>query len=161
MPEPDIQQHIVAASRGSLNDLGAALGDFHHRLDMIEALSLATVAEIRASAQNVLITPVNATAALDTVVLTDAASVIPDWDAGRNFVLEFEGTRNITNGVNGRYGQSGMIWLNNVAGGNTLTWGNLWRFVGTPTPAQGVAAWSVVFYNFTTGPHINAVMISA
>jgi hypothetical protein len=161
MAEPDIQQHIVAAGRGSLNDLGAALNDFSQRLCLIEAHTLATVAEIRASTQNVLITPYSATAALDTVVLADAESIAPNWDEGRNFVLEFAATRAVTNGVNGRFGQSGMIWLKNVAGGNTLTWGTLWRFVGTPVPAQGAGAWSVVFYNFTTGPHINAVMISA
>lgn len=164
MAQSDIIQHIVAAGRGNFNDISTALADIHERLSIIETagyMPAASVAEIRSSATNVAITPFNQTAALDAVTLTDAETVTPDFDAGRNFILAFEDSRTIANPQNGRLGQTGIIWLKQVTTNKTISWGTSWDFVGTPVAATSEGAWSVVFYNMVAADSIMAVMISA
>lgn len=159
MPEVDIRQHILSASRGNTNDLMTALNDINSRLETEESkLPVATAAQIQSGASNVTVTPSALYAAYAPVTLTDAASVAVNMAAGSVFVLSFTDNRTVANPTGHTVGQSGEFWVMNFAGAKELTWDTFYDFVGTPTTAQGVGAWSCVRYRVVSAGSIMCTM---
>jgi hypothetical protein len=90
------------------------------------------------------------------VVLADAASIVPDFDAGNNFSLVLGGNRILANPVNVSVGQSGVFdILMDATGARTLAFGSYYKFVGgavptlsaTPTTGRTVLGYQVLSLN--------------
>jgi hypothetical protein len=65
------------------------------------------------------------------VVLADAATITPDFNAGINFAVMLAGNRTLANPVSAKPGQSGVVRVvQDATGGRTLAFGTLWKFPG-------------------------------
>lgn len=63
-------------------------------------------------------------------LLTDAATITPDFSAGINFGVTLGGNRTLANPVNTKSGQQGTIIITQDAtGSRTLAYGANWKFV--------------------------------
>ena len=80
-------------------------------------------------------------AAADIVVLTDGATVTPDFAAGQNFSLTLAGNRTLANPTNIVAGQTGSIVVTqDVSGSRTLAYGTFWDFAGGTAPTLTTTA---------------------
>ena len=127
----------------------------------------ATAAEYLAATQTVkIVTPKTAWDAAVPVVLTDAATVTPDFSSGIDFIWSIGATgRTLANPTNQKAGQKGVFYLTQGGGGNNLvtTWGSAYKFPGgikpTLSTASGavdavsyaVRASGIIFCNFAAG----------
>lgn len=119
-------------------------------------VTLATDTEIRAGAggaANDVITANSLTSAAALVVLTDAATVALDWNAGINFQLIVAGNRVLGNPTNGKPGTWRTIMLQgNDATLRTLTFGvNYLGEVPTIVDATNAKFYLLSIYCVTTG----------
>lgn len=82
------------------------------------------------------------------VALTDGATITPDFNAGRKFVVTLGGNRTLANPTNQRAGQEGIIIVKQDAtGSRLLSYGTAWKFSGgVPTLTIAANAVDVIAY---------------
>ena len=102
--------------------------------------------------------PVN----VNTVTLTDAASITSSFDAGNTFVVTLGGNRTLAAPTSANIGQSGSIRIiQDATGGRTLSYNTAWQFVSGPAPTMDTSAGaqSILVYSVRSATTIDAVMI--
>ena len=75
--------------------------------------------------------------------LTDAATITPNFGSNNNFTVTISGNRTIANPTNPKAGQSGVVFIQQGIGSNTISWGTSWRFPSGSAPTLSTAANSV------------------
>jgi hypothetical protein len=74
-------------------------------------------------------------------VLTDAATITPDFSAFSNFSVTLGGNRTLANPTNLNAGASGVIVITqDVSGLRTLSYGSYWKFPGGTAPTLTTTA---------------------
>jgi len=93
-------------------------------------------------------------------VLTDGATITPDFSVTNNYSVTLAGNRTLANPTNITAGQSGSIFVSQDAtGSRTLAYGTNWDFAGGTAPTLSTAASSVdrIDYVVRTATSIHAV----
>lgn len=82
------------------------------------------------------------------IALSDAATITPDFAAGRSFGVTLAGNRTLANPTNQAAGQSGMVIVRQDGNGSrTLAYGTHWKFAGgAPTLSTAPNAIDVIAY---------------
>ena len=96
------------------------------------------------------------------VVLTDNATITPDFTTGNNFSVELGGNRTLANPSNLTAGQSGVIVVTqDGTGSRTLAFGSYWKFAGgtAPTLTTTASAVDVIAYYVESATRITAQTI--
>jgi hypothetical protein len=108
----------------------------------------ADVAAARAGTADRPISADVAYAAMAPVVLTDGATITPNFAAGRTFTVTLAGNRTLANPTNQVAGQSGLIVVTqDGTGSRTLDYESAWKFPGgTPSLSTGAADIDVISY---------------
>ncbi len=102
--------------------------------------------------------PVN----VNTVTLTDAASIVPSFDAGNTFVVTLGGNRTLAAPTSANIGQSGSIRvIQDATGGRTLSYNSAYQFVSgsAPTMDTSAGAQSILVFSCRSATTIDAVML--
>ena len=102
--------------------------------------------------------PVN----VNTVTLTDAASIVPSFDAGNTFVVTLGGNRTLAAPTSAGIGQSGSIRvIQDATGGRTLSYNSAYQFVSgsAPTMDTSAGAQSILVFSCRSATTIDAVML--
>jgi hypothetical protein len=102
--------------------------------------------------------PVN----VNTVTLTDAASIASSFDDGNTFVVTLGGNRTLAAPTSANIGQSGSIRvIQDATGGRTLSYNSAWQFVSgsAPTMDTSAGAQSILVYSVRSATTIDAVML--
>ena len=102
--------------------------------------------------------PVN----VNTVTLTDAASIASSFDDGNTFVVTLGGNRTLAAPTSANIGQSGSIRIiQDATGGRTLSYNTAWQFVSgsAPTMDTSAGAQSILVYSVRSAATIDAVML--
>ena len=74
-------------------------------------------------------------------VLTDGATITPDFSASCNFTVTLGGNRTMANPTNVVGGQSGSIFIvQDGTGSRTLAWGSNWDWAGGSAPTLSTTA---------------------
>ncbi len=123
-------------------------------------LAAATAAEYRAGAvSGKYLDPATVFAAAAQVILTDAATVTPDFSTGFDFAWTLGATgRTLANPTNIKVGQKGVIALGQgIAGATITTWGNFWKFSGGTKPTLTATAGAIDILSYVV---INASYIA-
>ncbi|CAK0760031.1 hypothetical protein CCP3SC1AL1_2710003 [Gammaproteobacteria bacterium] len=93
-------------------------------------------------------------------VLTDGATITPDFSVTNNYSVTLAGNRTLANPTNTTAGQSGSIFVSQDAtGSRTLAYGTNWDFAGGTAPTLSTAASAVdrIDYVVRTATSIHAV----
>jgi hypothetical protein len=93
-------------------------------------------------------------------VLTDGATITPDFALANNFSVTLAGNRTLANPTNLVAGQSGVIIINqDGTGSRTLAYGNAFDFGGgtAPTLTTTASAQDMIAYFVVSGSRINCV----
>jgi len=93
-------------------------------------------------------------------VLTDGATITPDFAVTNNYSVTLGGNRTLANPTNITAGQSGSIFVSqDGTGSRTLAYGTYWDFAGGTAPTLSTAASSVdrIDYVVRTATSIHAV----
>lgn len=96
-------------------------------------------------------------------VLTDGATITPDFDLANNFSLTIAGNRTLANPTNVVAGQSGSIFITqDGTGGRTLAYGANWKFVGG-APSLSIAGGAIdrLDYTVKSATEIHAALAKA
>jgi hypothetical protein len=96
----------------------------------------------------------------DIGLLTDGATITPDFDAKQNFIVTLGGNRTLANPTNADGGQTGSIFVvQDATGGRTLSFGANWKFAGgtAPTLSTGANAVDRIDYIVKSSTEIQAV----
>jgi len=99
----------------------------------------------------------------EITVLTDGATITPDFADSNNFSVTLGGNRTLANPTNLVAGQSGVIVITQDATGNrTLAYGSNWDFSGgtAPTLTTTASAVDVLVYYVNSATSITASLIS-
>lgn len=109
---------------------------------------IATTLNLFQGTSEALVDAAGVYAASAPVTLTDGATVTPNFNAGRNFVLTLSGNRTLANPSSLIVGQTGVIVLQQDAtGGRTIIPGSFYKFSqGAPTLSSAPNAIDVVGY---------------
>jgi len=102
--------------------------------------------------------PVN----VNTVTLTDAASIVPSFDAGNTFVVTLGGNRTLAAPTSANIGQSGSIRvIQDATGGRTLSYNSAYQFVSGSAPVMytSAGAQSILVFSCRSATTIDAVML--
>ena len=102
--------------------------------------------------------PVN----VNTVTLTDAASIVPSFDAGNTFVVTLGGNRTLAAPTSANIGQSGSIRvIQDATGGRTLSYNSAYQFVSGSAPVMDTSAGaqSILVFSCRSATTIDAVML--
>ena len=102
--------------------------------------------------------PVN----VNTVTLTDAASIVPSFDAGNTFVVTLGGNRTLAAPTSAGIGQTGSIRIiQDATGGRTLSYNSAWQFVSASAPVMDTSAGaqSILVFSCRSATTIDAVML--
>ncbi len=102
--------------------------------------------------------PVN----VNTVTLTDAASIVPSFDAGNTFVVTLGGNRTLAAPTSANIGQSGSIRvIQDSTGGRTLSYNSAYQFVSGSAPVMDTSAGaqSILVFSCRSATTIDAVML--
>jgi len=97
-------------------------------------------------------------------VLTDGATITPDFAVTNNYSVTLGGNRTLANPTNITAGQSGSIFVSqDGTGSRTLAYGTYWDFAGGTAPTLSTAASSVdrIDYVVRTATSIHAVFTAA
>lgn len=99
------------------------------------------------------------------LLLTDAATITPDFGLSQNFFATIAGTRLLANPLNMKVGQTGEIEITANGSNRDLTYGSAWKFPGgTPTLSKVNGAVDVISYKVRAiggTPIIRAVVLKA
>lgn len=93
-------------------------------------------------------------------VLTDGATITPDFSLGNNYSVTLGGNRTLANPTNLTAGATGSIFISqDGTGSRTLSWGSFWDFAGGTAPTLTTTASAVdrVDYVVRTTGSIHAV----
>jgi hypothetical protein len=96
----------------------------------------------------------------EITVLTDGATITPDFADSNNYSVTLAGNRTLANPTNITAGQSGSIFVSqDGTGSRTLAYGTYWDFAGGTAPTLSTAASSVdrIDYVVRTATSIHAV----
>jgi hypothetical protein len=116
----------------------------------IASAALATASDFRANTSNVVLPVSTVWSAAAYVVLTDAASVSPDFSTGFNFSWTLGGNRTLANPTNIKVGQSGIIAVTqDGTGSRTLAFGNYYKFANGSAPTISSTAGSVSLLSYS------------
>ena len=98
----------------------------------------------------------------EITVLTDGATVTPNFDDSNNFSLSIGGNRTLANPTNLTAGQSGCIWITQTTGSHTLAYDTYWDFTGGTAPVLSTAAGAVdcLVYAVQSSTKITATLIT-
>jgi len=99
----------------------------------------------------------------EITVLTDGATVTPDFNDSNHFSLTIGGNRTLANPTNLTAGQSGCIWITqDGTGSRTLAFGSYWDFSGGTAPTLTTAANSTdcLVYAVQSSTRITATLIT-
>ena len=102
--------------------------------------------------------PVN----VNTVTLTDAASIVPSFDTGNTFVVTLGGNRTLAAPTSANIGQSGSIRvIQDATGGRTLSYNSAYQFVSGSAPVMDTSAGaqSILVFSCRSATTIDAVML--
>ena len=102
--------------------------------------------------------PVN----VNTVTLTDAASIVPNFDTGNTFVVTLGGNRTLAAPTSANIGQSGSIRvIQDATGGRTLSYNSAYQFVSGSAPVMDTSAGaqSILVFSCRSATTIDAVML--
>jgi hypothetical protein len=100
----------------------------------------ATVAQYRYATADKYLTADVPWGAAATVVLSPGANVAVYMDTGINFSLAMGGNYTLSNPINAKEGQAGLIYIvQDGAGSKTLAYGTAWKFEGGVKPALSTA----------------------
>ena len=102
--------------------------------------------------------PVN----VNTVTLTDAASIALSFDAGNTFVVTLGGNRTLAAPTSANIGQSGSIRvIQDSTGGRTLSYNSAYQFVSGSAPVMDTSAGaqSILVFSCSSATTIDAVML--
>jgi len=97
----------------------------------------------------------------NVAVLTDGATITPDFDEGNNFKLTLGGNRTMANATNLVAGQAGHITISqDGTGSRTLAFESKWKFIGgtAPTLTTTADANDRLSYYVASTDHIHAAM---
>ena len=100
----------------------------------------------------------------EITVLTDGATITPDFAVTNNYSVTLGGNRTLANPTNITAGQSGSIFVSqDGTGSRTLAYGTNWDFAGGTAPTLSTAASSVdrIDYVVRTATSIHAVFTAA
>ena len=113
----------------------------------------ASAADYRANSNpNKFLSPGAVWTAVNSVVLTDAATVIIDFNTGLDFWWQLGGNRTMGNPTNLKVGQKGVIWvIQDGTGGRTITWGTNWKFPGGVKPTLSAASGALDMISYVGG----------
>ena len=75
--------------------------------------------------------------------LTDAATITPDFSSNNNFTVTINDNRTIANPTNITTGQSGILYVVQGIGSNTISWGSYWKFPSGTAPTLSTSVNSV------------------
>jgi len=103
----------------------------------------ATAAEYRANTSGLVLTTDQVWSSADFVTLTDAATVAVDFSAGYNFTLSIGGNRTLGNPTNTKNGQTGVIYVVQTGGSNTLAYDTNYKWAGGTACVLSTAAGAV------------------
>ena len=93
-------------------------------------------------------------------VLTDGATITPDFSLGNNYSVTLGGNRTLANPTNLTAGATGSLFISqDGTGSRTLSWGSYWDFAGGTAPTLTTTASAVdrVDYVVRTTGSIHAV----
>ena len=93
-------------------------------------------------------------------VLTDGATITPDFSLGNNYSVTLGGNRTLANPTNLTAGATGSLFISqDGTGTRTLSWGSYWDFAGGTAPTLTTTASAVdrVDYVVRTTGSIHAV----
>ena len=93
-------------------------------------------------------------------VLTDGATITPDFSLGNNYSVTLGGNRTLANPTNLTAGATGSLFISqDGTGSRTLSWGSFWDFAGGTAPTLTTTASAVdrVDYVVRTTGSIHAV----
>ena len=99
---------------------------------------------------------------VNTVTLTDAASITSSFDAGNTFVVTLGGNRTLAAPTSAGIGQTGSIRvIQDATGGRTLSYNSAWQFVSAsaPTMDTSAGAQSILVFSCRSATTIDAVML--
>lgn len=102
--------------------------------------------------------PVN----VNTVTLTDAASIALSFDTGNTFVVTLGGNRTLAAPTSANIGQSGSIRvIQDSTGGRTLSYNSAYQFVSGSAPVMDTSAGaqSILVFSCRSATTIDAVML--
>lgn len=122
----------------------------------------ATAAQIRANTASKAMATDKAWSAVDTVALTDAATIAVDMSTFLNASVTLGGNRTLGNPSNTKNGQSGLIYITqDGTGSRTLAYASNWKFSrGTaPTLTTTAGAIDVISYQVKSSTFIMAQLI--
>jgi hypothetical protein len=106
---------------------------------------------------------VNGNAASNIAVLTDGATITPDFGTANNFSVTLAGNRTLANPTNLEPGQSGVIYITqDGTGGRTLAYGTFWDFPGATVPSLTTTgnAVDVLVYSVRSSTSIAAQLLT-
>ena len=108
----------------------------------------ATDANLHAGAANKIVDAAGVYSASAPVTLTDGATITPDFNAGRIFMITLGGNRTLANADNQVAGQSGIFIIKqDGAGSRTLSYGANYKFAGgAPDLSETAGAIDVISY---------------
>ena len=95
--------------------------------------------------------------------LTDAATITPDFSSNNAFTVTINGNRTIANPNNITAGQSGIIYIIQGIGSNTISWGSYWKFPSNTAPTLSTANGAidaVIYYTRTTTSITSQVLLN-
>ena len=99
---------------------------------------------------------------VNTVTLTDAASIVPSFDAGNTFVVTLGGNRTLAAPTSANIGQTGSIRIiQDATGSRTLSYNSAYQFVSgsVPTMDTSAGAQSILVFSCRSATTIDAVML--
>ena len=99
---------------------------------------------------------------VNTVTLTDAASITSSFDAGNTFVVTLGGNRTLAAPTSAGIGQTGSIRIiQDATGGRTLSYNSAWQFVSASAPVMDTSAGaqSILVFSCRSATTIDAVML--
>jgi len=95
------------------------------------------------------------------LTLTDAASIAVDLQLGNNFLVSMGGSRTLAAPSNATAGQTGLIYVVQTAGDNTLSYNTVFKFVSGSVPilTSTTGATDMLVYSVRSASTIDAVML--
>jgi len=99
----------------------------------------------------------------EITVLTDGATITPDFSDSNNYSVTLGGNRTLANPTNLVAGQSGCIWITqDGTGSRTLAYGSYWDFTGgtAPTLTTTANARDCLVYAVQSATQITAQLIT-
>jgi hypothetical protein len=85
--------------------------------------------------------------------LVDGSTITPDFSSNNAFTVTINGNRTIANPNNITAGQSGIIYIIQGIGSNTISWGSSWKFPSNTAPTLSTASGAIdaiIYYTRTT-----------